>query len=107
MPAKERTECIIAQEKISAADNACVHAELRSVLTRKEGSGNSVDWASIAHVIVEHHTDRLEYVHFLPSSNATVVFTDAAEQRFAVCAQLLVMLGPYMGVMRASVRRQR
>jgi hypothetical protein len=83
-------------EKISAADAAHVRAELRSVLTRKQGSGSSVDWRSITRVVVERYADRVEYLRFLLSSNATVTFTDAAEQAFAVRAQLLVMLGPYI-----------
>ena len=83
-------------EKISASDAARVHAELRSVLTRKQGGGSGVDWGSIARVVVERYADRLEYLRFLLSSNATVTFTDAAEQAFAVRAQLLVMLGPYI-----------
>jgi hypothetical protein len=81
-------------EQISAADAARVHDELRSVLTRKRGSGNSVDWGSIARVVVERYADRLEYLRFLLSSN--VSFTDAAEQAFTVRARLLVMLGPYI-----------
>ena len=86
-------------EGISAVDTARVHAELRSVLTRKQGSnGNgsrsSVDWRSIAHVVVERYADRLEYLRFLLSPNTT--FTDAAEQAFAARAHLLVMLGPYI-----------
>jgi hypothetical protein len=83
-------------EKISAADAARVQSELRSVITRKHGSGSSVDWKSIARVVVERYADRLEYLRFLLSSNATATFTDAAEQAFAVRAQLLVMLGPYI-----------
>jgi hypothetical protein len=83
-------------EKISAADAARVLAELRSVLTRKQGSGSSVDWESIARVVVERYADRLEYLRFLLSSNAAVTFMDAAEQAFTVRAQLLVMLGPYI-----------
>ena len=83
-------------ENISAADVARVHAELRSVLTRKRGSGSSVDWRSIARVVMERYADRLEYLRFLLSSNSTVTFTDAADQAFAVRAQLLIMLGPYI-----------
>ena len=83
-------------EKISAADAARVHAELRSVLTRKRGSGSGVDWGSIARVVVERYADRLEYLRFLLSSNATVTFTDVAEQAFTVRSRLLVMLGPYI-----------
>ena len=85
-------------EKISSADAARVHAELQSVLTRKQGSGSSVDWRSIARIVVERYADRLEYLRFLLSSNASVTFTDAAEQAFAARAQLLVMLGPYITV---------
>jgi hypothetical protein len=82
-------------EGISAADTARVLAELQSVLTRKQGSsGSNVDWRSIARVVVERYADRLEYLRFLLSRNAT--FTDAAEQAFTVRTQLLVMLGPYM-----------
>jgi hypothetical protein len=83
-------------EKISATDTARVLTELRSVLTRKQGSGSNVDWSSIARVVLERYADRLEYLRFLLSSNATVTFTDAAEQAFAVRSQLLVMLGPYI-----------
>jgi hypothetical protein len=50
------------------------------VLTRKQGSGSSINWGSIARVVVERYADRLEYLRFLLSSNATVTFTDAAEQ---------------------------
>jgi hypothetical protein len=82
-------------EGISAADTARVHAELQSVLTRKQGSnGSGIDWRSIARIVVERYADRLEYLRFLLSPNAT--FADAAEQAFTVRAQLLVMLGPYM-----------
>ena len=84
-------------EGISAADTARVHAELRSVLTRKQGSngsGSGVDWGSITRVVVERYADRLEYLRFLLSPNAT--FTDAAEQAFTARAHLLVMLGPYI-----------
>ena len=81
-------------EGISVADTARVHAELRSVLTRKQGSGSGVDWGSIARIVVERYADRLEYLRFLLSPNAT--FTDAAEQAFAARAHLLVMLGPYI-----------
>jgi hypothetical protein len=84
-------------EGISAADTARVHAELRSVLTRKQGnsgSGSGVDWGSIARVVVERYADRLEYLRFLLSPNAT--FTNAAGQAFAARAHLLVMLAPYL-----------
>jgi hypothetical protein len=84
MLAKERIESIMmasSPRKNSAADVARVHAELRSVLTRKQGSGSGVDWGSIARVVVERYADRLEYLRLLLSSNATnVTFTDAAEQ---------------------------
>jgi hypothetical protein len=93
-------------EKISAADAARIHAELRSVLTRKQDSGNSVDWASIVRAVVERYADRLEYLRFLLSSNATVTFTDAAEQAFAVRAQLLVMLGPYITTVDVPYQQQ-
>ena len=83
-------------QNISASDAARVLAELRSVLTRKQGSGSSVDWKSTTRVVVERYADRLEYLRFLLSPNATVMFTDAAAQAFAVRAQLLVMLGPYI-----------
>ena len=83
-------------ENISVADTSSVLAELRSVLTRKRGSRSSIDWGSIARVIVERYADRLEYLRFLLSYNATVTFTSAAEQAFTVRAQLLVMLGPYI-----------
>jgi hypothetical protein len=93
-------------ENISAADAARVHAELRSVLTRKQGSGSSVDWESIARVVVERYADRLEYLRFLLSSNATVTFTDVAEQAFTVRAQLLVMLGPYLTTVDVPQQQQ-
>jgi hypothetical protein len=67
-------------------DTASVHAELQSVLTREQGSGSSVDWRSIACVVVERYADRLEYLRFLFSPNAT----------FAARAQLPVMLAPYV-----------
>jgi len=93
-------------EGISAADAARVHAELRSVLTREQGSGSSVDWASIARVVVERYADRLEYLRFLLSPNATATFTDAAEQAFAVRAHLLVMLGPYISTVDVPKHQQ-
>jgi len=83
-------------QNISASDAAHVLAELRYVLTRKQGSGSSVDWKSTTRVVVERYADRLEYLRFLLSPNATVMFTDAAAQAFAVRARLLVMLGPYI-----------
>jgi hypothetical protein len=93
-------------EKISAADVARVHAELRSVLTRKQGSGSGVDWGSIARVVMERYADRLEYLRFLLSSNASVTFTDAAEQAFVVRTQLLVMLGPYITTVDVPQQQQ-
>lgn len=86
-------------DKISVADVARVHAELRSVLTRKRGSGSSVDWGSIARVVVERYADRLEYLRFLLSPNATIAFMDIAEQAIVVRARLLTMLGPYITTM--------
>jgi len=93
-------------ERISEADAARVHAELRSVLTRKQGSGSSVDWGSIARVVVERYADRLEYLRFMLSPNATITFADAAEQAFAVRAQLLVMLGPYITTVDVPQQQQ-
>jgi hypothetical protein len=81
-------------EGISAVDTARVHAELQYVLTHEQTSGSSVDWGSIARVVVERYADRLEYLRFLLSPNAT--FTDATEQAFTARSQLLVMLAPYM-----------
>ena len=83
-------------EKISPADAARIHVELRSVLTRKQDNWSSVDWRSIVHIVTERYAGRLEYLRFLLSSNASVTFMDAAEQAFAARAQLLVMLGPYI-----------
>jgi hypothetical protein len=91
-------------EKISAVDAALVHAELRSVLTRKRVSGNSIDWGSIARVVVERYADRLEYLRFLLSPNVT--FTDIAEQAFTVRAELLVMLGPYITTVDVPQQQQ-
>ena len=93
-------------EKISTADAARVHAELRSVLTRKQGSGSGVDWGSIARVVVERYADRLEYLRFLLSSIASVTFTDAAEHSFVVRTQLLVMLGPYITTVDVPQQQQ-
>ena len=93
-------------EKISTADAARVLTELRSVLTREQGSRSNVDWASIARVVVERYADRLEYLRFLLSSNATVSFTDAAEQASVVRAQLLVMLGPYITTVDVPQQQQ-
>ena len=53
---------------ISVADTARVHAELRSVLTREQGSngsGSGVDLGSITRVVVERYADRLEYLRFI------------------------------------------
>lgn len=79
---------------ISASDTAIVHAELQSVLMRKQGAGSGVDWGSITRVVMERYADRLEYLRFLLSPKAT--FRDAAEQAFSARAMLLVMLAPYM-----------
>ena len=81
---------------ISPADTERVHAELRSVLTRRQGTGSGVDWGSIAQVVTDRYANRLEYLRFLLSQNATSIFTDAAEQAGAVRAQLLLMLVPYI-----------
>ena len=81
---------------ISPADTESVHAELRSVLTRRQGTGSGVDWGSIARVVTERYADRLEYLRFLLSPNATSIFADAAEQAAAVRAQLLLMLVAYI-----------
>ena len=66
----------------------CANAQARQWEQRRLGKYRPV--------LVERYADRLEYLRFLLSSNATVTFTDAAEQAFTVRAQLLVMLGPYM-----------
>ena len=55
-----------------------------------------MDLGSITRVVVERYADRLEYLRFLLSPNAT--FTNAAEKAFAVRAHLLVMLGPYITI---------
>ena len=81
-------------EGISPEDVERVHAELRSVLTRKQGIGSGVDWGSITHIITERYADRLEYLSILLSPTAK--FSDAAGQAAAVRAQLLVMLVPYI-----------
>jgi len=81
-------------EGISEVDAAQVLTELQSVLTRKQGKGSSVDWASIARVVMERYADRLEYLRFLLSPNAT--FTDTAERASAARTQVLVMLTPYI-----------
>ena len=83
-------------DKISPADAVRIHAELRSVLTRKQDNWSSVDWRSIVRIVMERYAGRLEYLRFLLSSDASETFTDIAEQAFAVRAQLLVMLGPYI-----------
>ena len=71
-------------EKNLEADAARIHAELQSVLMHKQGSGSSIDWKSISHIVVERYADRLEYLRFLLSSNASVAFMDAAEQALVV-----------------------
>ncbi|KAH9986212.1 hypothetical protein BJV74DRAFT_775079 [Russula compacta] len=81
-------------EGISAADTKRVHAELQSMLTRKKASGSNIDWGSIARIMMERYADRLEYLRYLLSPNAT--FTDAAEQAAAARTQLLIMLAPYL-----------
>lgn len=83
---------------ISPADTERVHAELRSVLTRtRQGiAGSGVDWGSIARVVTDRYADRLEYLRFLLSPNATSNFADAAGQAAVVRAQLLLMLTPYI-----------
>jgi len=81
-------------EGISSTDAERVLSELRSVLTRKQGSGSGVDWGSIVRVVTERYADRLEYLWFLLSPNAT--FADASEQAAAARGQLLVMLVPYI-----------
>jgi hypothetical protein len=86
-------------EGISSADSERVHAELRSVLTRKRRSQSrsGVDWASIARIVTERYADRLENLRFLLSPNASAtIFTDAAAQVAAVRGQLLLMLVPYI-----------
>jgi hypothetical protein len=87
---------------LSAADTARVHAELQSVLTRKQGTGSSVDWGSIARVVVERYADRLEHLRSLLSPNAT--FKDAAEQAFTARSLLVVMLAPYMTIVDVPQR---
>ena len=81
---------------ISPADTERVHAELRSVLARKQGTGSGVDWGSIARVVTDRYAGRLEYLRYLLSPNATSVFEDTAGQAAAVRAQLLLMLVPYI-----------
>ena len=81
---------------ISPADTERIHTELRSVLTRRQGTRSGVDWGSIAKVVTDRYAGRLEYLRFLLSPNATSIFTDAAEQAAAVRAQLLLMLVPYI-----------
>ena len=81
-------------EGISTADVERVLTELRSVLSRKHGEGSSVDWASIARVVMERYADRLEYLRLLLSPNAT--FADTVEQASEARVQLLIMLSPYL-----------
>jgi hypothetical protein len=81
---------------ISPADTERVHAELRSVLARGQGTRSGVDWGSIARVVTERYADRLEYLRFLLSPNATSIFADSAEQAAAVRSQLLLMLVAYI-----------
>jgi hypothetical protein len=81
-------------EGISSADTERILLELRSVLTRKQSGGSGVDWGSIARVVMERYAERLEYLRFLLSPNAT--FTDAAEQAATARGHLLVMLAPYI-----------
>jgi hypothetical protein len=81
-------------EGISSTDAERVRSELRSVLTRKQGSRSGVDWGSIARVVTERYAGRLEHLRFLLSPNAK--FKDAAEQAAATRGQLLVMLVPYI-----------
>ena len=83
---------------ISPTDTESVHAELRSVLTRRQGTGSGVDWGSIARVVTERYADRLEYLRFLLSPNATSIFADSAEQAAAVRSQLLLMLVAYISI---------
>jgi hypothetical protein len=83
-------------EKISAADAAHVRAELHSVLTRKQGSGSSVDWRTITRVVVERYAGRVEYLRFLLSPNATLPSLTQLSKRSRSRAHLLVMLGPYI-----------
>jgi hypothetical protein len=81
-------------EGISSTDVERVNSELRTVLTRKQGSGSGVDWGSIVRVVTERYADRLEYLRFLLSPNS--MFADASEQAAAARGQLLVMLVPYI-----------
>jgi hypothetical protein len=81
-------------EGISSSDAKSVLSELRSVLTRKQGSRSGIDWGSIARVVTERYADRLEYLRFLLLPNTT--FKDAAGQASAVREQLLIMLVPYI-----------
>jgi hypothetical protein len=46
--------------------------------------------------VTERYADRLEYLRFLLSPNATTIFGDATEQATAVRSQLLLMLLPYI-----------
>ena len=88
-------------EGISALDVERVRAELRTVLMRGgwdgggSGSGSGVDWGSVVRVVTERYADRLEYLRFLLSPNASA-FADEGERAAATRAQLLVMLTPYI-----------
>jgi hypothetical protein len=66
------------------------------VLTRKQGTGSGVDWGSIARVVTERYADRLEYLRFLLSPNATSIFGNEVGQAAAVRSQLLLMFLPYI-----------
>ena len=80
-------------EGISVLDSERVRAELQSVLAREEDRGSGIDWGSIARVVMERYGGRLEYLHFLLSSNT---FVDEFERAAVVRMQLLVMLAPYI-----------
>jgi len=82
-------------EGISVLDSERVHAELQTVLTREEDRGSGIDWGSIARVVMERYGGRLEYLHFLLSSNTTT-FVDKLERAAVVRMQLLAMLAPYI-----------
>jgi hypothetical protein len=79
---------------ISTTDAERVLAELKTVLTRKQGGQSGVDWGSIMRVVTDRYAERLDYLHFLLSPEAG--FADAAEQAARARAQLLVMLTPYI-----------
>ena len=81
---------------ISSADTERVRAELRSVLTRRQGTKSGVDWGSIARIVTERYADRLGYLRFLLSPNATSIFAHATDQAAAVRSQLLLMLVAYI-----------